>query len=117
VKLQALSDEEIVEIAKPILMDTIIGGNNKDWVQFSKNTPPEVIADPEEKADMEKQWAEDAYLSAFSENPEFLAVIRKTDCVLVLWRLTSAVTDEEYLEKLYLEEIDGKVYQAGIWTE
>ena len=33
--LMDMSDQEICEVAKPILLDTICGANNKDWVQFS----------------------------------------------------------------------------------
>lgn len=41
--LMGMSDREICEIAKPILLDTIYGANNKDWVQFSKHMPENVL--------------------------------------------------------------------------
>ena len=111
------TDSEIREFAAPILKDTIIGANNKDWQQFSKNMPLEHSSDIETKEDVERQWEEDDYLTKFSDEFEFLAVIRKPDVVVVLWKLTSTVSDEEYLERLYLEERDGVIYQVGIWTD
>jgi len=111
------SDSQIRELAEPILLDTIIGANNKDWQQFSKHMPPEHASDIESKEDVERQWEEDDYLTKFSEEFEFLAVIRKPDVVVVLWRLTTTLSDEQYLERLYLEERDGVIYQVGIWTD
>lgn len=111
------TDSQIREIAAPILKDTIIGANHKDWQQFSRNMTPEDSSDIESKEDVERQWEEDDYLTKFSDKFEFLAVIRKPDVVVVLWRLTTTVTDEEYLERLYLEERDGVIYQVGIWTD
>lgn len=111
------TDSQIRELAAPILKDTIIGANNKDWEQFSRHMPPEHASDIESKEDVERQWEEDDYLTKFSDKFEFLAVIRKTDVVVVLWRLTSTVTEEEYLERLFLEDRDGVIYQVGIWTD
>ena len=51
------------------------------------------------------------------DNPEFLGVIRKRDCVTVLWKLTTSLSDDEYLERLILEEKNEKIYQVGIWTD
>jgi len=112
-----MTDAQIRDVARPILLDTIIGANNKDWVQFSKHMPKEEASDTEIKEDVERQWDEDEYLTKFSDEAEFLAVIRKSDVVVVLWKLTSSVTDDEYLERLYLEEQDGVIYQVGIWTD
>jgi len=111
------TDSQIRELSAPILNDTIIGANNKDWLQFSRHMPPEHSSDIETREDVERQWEEDDYLTKFSDKFEFLAVIRKTDHVIVLWKLTCTVTEEEYLERLYLEDRSGVVYQIGIWTD
>jgi len=115
--LLEMTDSQIRDIAAPILRDTIIGANKKDWIQFSKNMPKEDSSNSEIRKDVERQWEEDEYLTKFSDRAEFLAVIRKSDVVVVLWKLTSTVTNDEYLERLYLEEKDGVVFQVGIWTD
>ena len=112
-----MTDSQIRELAAPILNDTIIGANNKDWIQFSKNMHKEQSSNLEIKEDVERQWEEDEYLTKFSDKAEFLGVIRKSDEVVVLWKLTSSVTKDEYLERLYLEEKDGVIFQVGIWTD
>ena len=112
-----MTDTEIRDLAAPILRDTIIGANNKDWALFSKHMPREDSCNAEIKEDVERQWEEDEYLTKFSEQATFLAVIRKSKVVVVLWKLTSTVTDDEYLERLYLEEKEGVIFQVGIWTD
>ena len=115
--LKEMSDLEICDLAKPILLDTIIGANNKDWEQFSKHMPERDASDLENKLDVERQWDEDEYLTKFTDKPEFLGVLRKNDCVVVLWKLRTSVNDDEYLERLYLEVKNNTVFQIGIWTD
>jgi len=116
-KLKEMTDEEICKIAKPILLDTIYGANNKDWVQFSKHMPEKHSSDLENREDVERQWDEDEYLTKYTDKPEFLGVIRKKECVVVLWKLRTTISDEEYLERLILEQKNKKIYQIGIWTD
>lgn len=111
------SDQEICDLAKPILLDTIYGANNKDWVQFSKRMPERHSSDLESRKDVERQWDEDEYLTKYTDTPEFLGVIRKNEYVVVLWKLRTTISDEEYLERLILEEKNSKLYQIGIWTD
>jgi len=115
--LLEMTDSQIRDLAAPILRDTIIGANNKDWIRFSKNMPEKDSSNSEIKKDVERQWEEDEYLTTFSDQAEFLGVIRKSDVIVVLWKLTSTATDNEYLERLYLEEKDGVIFQVGIWTD
>ncbi len=115
--LKDMSDQEIYEVAKPILLDTIYGANNKDWIQFSKHMPERHSSNLESKKDVERQWDEDESLTKYTDKPEFLGVIRKSDYVVVLWKLRTTINDEEYLERLILEEKKGKLYQIGIWTD
>ena len=115
--LKDMLDQEICEVAMPILLDTIYGANNKDWGQFSKHMPKRHSSDLESKKDVERQWDEDEYLTKYTDKPEFLGVIRKSDCIVVLWRLRTTINDEEYLERLILKEKSGKLYQIGIWTD
>lgn len=115
-ELVAMSDSEIQKIAEPILKDIIRGSNQMDWDLFSKHMPKK-DATAEARADVEKQWKETPFLTALSEDCEFLGVIRKSDSVLVVWKQTSTIDSEEYLEQLYLQEIDGEVKAIGTWIE
>jgi len=116
-KLLKMSDSQILEVAEPILKDIVTGSNNKDWEQFSRHMPAEDSGNPKIKASVEKQWQENEILTSLSDISEFLGVIRKQDCVLVLWKQTSSRSEDEYLEKLYLQEIDGDIRQKGTWIE
>lgn len=115
--LKDMSDQEICDVARPILLDTIYGANNKDWAQFSKHMPERHSTDLESKKDVERQWDEDEYLTKYTDKPEFLGVIRKSDCVVVLWKLRTTINDEEYLERLILNDENGRLFQIGIWTD
>ncbi len=115
--LYTLSDDDVFALAKPILLDTIIGANNKDWAQFSRHMPAEDASNAETQADVERQWEEDPYLTQFTDKPEFLGVIRKSDVIIVLWKLRCSDNNDEHLERLYLQEHEGKVVQVGIWTD
>jgi len=115
--LLEMTDQAISEVAKPILLDTIYGANNKDWVQFSRHMPENHSSDIENRKDGERQWDEDEYLTKYTDKPEFLGVIRKKEYVVVLWKLMTTTSDEEYLERLILEEKNNKIYQIGIWTD
>ena len=47
-----MSDQAIRELARPILLDTIYGANNKDWTQFSKHMPDRDSSDVESREDV-----------------------------------------------------------------
>lgn len=116
-KLLAMSDSQIHKVVKPILKDVIVGSRNKDWALFSKHMASEDSSSAEAKADVEAQWEEHEYLTSFADEFEFLGVIRKTDVVLVICKLTSTKFEDEYLEKLYLDDNDGEIVTLGIFTE
>lgn len=111
------TDSEILSIAEPILQDIISGTNAKDWKLFSKHMLTEQALDPKIRESVEKQWEESEWLTSLTTSPEFLGVIRKSDSIIVLWKQNSTKSQEEYLEKLTLVEIDGIVKEAGIWLE
>ena len=103
------SDEEILRIAEPIRVDVIEGSNNNSWEQHSRHMPESVIQNEEIKKDVERQWREVEYLSALSPEAESIGIIRKKNSVIVCWKQTSTVTEDEHLVKIQLEEIDGKI--------
>ncbi len=114
--LAKMSDADIQRIAEPILADIVNGSNTMDWALFSKHMTKQ-NATEEARANVEKQWKENKYLTSLSESPVFLGVIRKRDNVLVVWKQKSTAVEDEFLEKLYLQNINGEIKQVGIWLE
>ncbi len=111
--LSRQSDEEILKIAEPIRQDVIDGSNNNSWEQHSKHMPEEVIQNEEIRRDVKRQWREVDYLSALSREAGFIGIFRKRDSVTVCWKQTSTLSDDEYLLKIRLEEIDGRIKQVS----
>ena len=111
--LSKQSDEEILKIAEPMRQDVIDGSNNNSWTQHTKHMPETIIQNEEIRKDVERQWREVDYLSALSREAEFIAIIRKKDSVTVCWKQSSTLSDDEYLLKIRLEEIDGEIKQVS----
>ena len=116
-KLLSMSDSEILKIADPVRQDVIDGSNSKNWELHSRNFPADVIKNEDIRKDVERQWQEDESVSsprtALSRDSHYLGIIRKKDMVGVLWKQTSTKSEEEYLLKILLKEIDGEIKQAG----
>jgi len=116
-KLLDMSDAEIKDFADPIRQDVIDGSNNKDWELHSRNLPLRIIKDEDIQRDVEKQWRDDESASSprtsLARESEYLGVVRKNDIVAVLWKQTSTLSNDEYLLKILLKELDGEIKQAG----
>ena len=116
-----LSDSEILKIADPIRQDVIDGSNAKDWKLHARNLPKDVIENDKIKKDVERQWREDEEASSprrvLARESEYLAIIRKNEMLSVLWKQKSTQSDEEYLLKIILKNIDGEIKQVGAWLD
>lgn len=116
-KILNMSDSEILKIAEPIRQDVIDGSNSKDWGLHSRNLPTHIIENNVIKEDVERQWREDESASSprtsLSRESNYLGIIRKQEMVEVLWKQKSTKSDEEYLLKVVLKEIDGEIKQVG----
>lgn len=108
------SDEEILKIAGSIRQDVIDGSNNNSWEQHSRHMPERIRDDQEIRKDVERQWREIDYLSALSPQAEFMGILRKKNSVTVCWKQTSTLSDDEYLLKIRLEEIDSEIKQVEV---
>jgi hypothetical protein len=109
-----LTDQEIVQIADPIWDDIVQGANEKNWDLFSKYMPADHATD-EVRKNVEQQWENNPVLTSLSTKREFLSILRKADCVLVLWKQLSTQAEGEFLAMLYLKSLDSKVKSIGIW--
>lgn len=120
-KISSMSDSEILEIAEPVRQDVIDGSNRKDWALHARNLPAHVIENDDIKKNVEKQWREDeAALSprtSLRRESEYLGVIRKKEVISVLWKQKSTLSDEEYLLKIVLKEINSELKQVGAWLD
>lgn len=120
-KMKEMADTEIQEIAEPIRLDVIDGSNSKDWEVHSKNMPREIIEDKAIRQDVERQWSEDESAqsprTSLSRESVYMGIIRKAETVSVVWKQASTKSDDEYLLKIVLKEIDGEVKQVGAWLE
>lgn len=112
----AKSDSEILEIAEPMFDEIVKGSNEKNWELFSKNMRSKGSSkEAEIQKDVENQWEQSTLLTSLTAKREFLNILRKDDCVLVLWKQWSTKVEGEFLAMLYLTSINGEVKNTGIW--
>ena len=116
-KLLEMTDTEILEAAEPILKAVVKGCNTKDWSLYSENMPEDDKTDRKHREHVENEWKRTPYLTALSNSPEFLGVIRKASSVIVTWKQSSEISSEQYLQKIHLEEDNGRLYQTAVWFE
>ena len=112
----AKSDSEILEIAEPMWDEIVKGSNEKNWELFSKNMASKgTDKESESRKNVEEQWEADDLLTSLTPNREFLHILRKEDCVLVLWKQWSTKVKGDYLASLYLQSVNDEVKSIGIW--
>jgi hypothetical protein len=111
-----LSDDEVIKIATPILGTIIQGTNEKNWDLFTTHISDSMKTEQDRKL-IEGQWSKDEFPSNLRSEREFLCIIRKIDCVLILWKTKSKDTKEDFLEMLYLQSQDGDVKVIGTWIK
>jgi len=114
--LLTLSDEKIVEIANPILDNIIQATSEKNWLLFTKHLPESMKTDPHREI-IEKQWSSTEFPTSFSVEREFLSVLRKSDCVLVLWKMKNNNVKEDLLQMLYLQNQEDEIKVIGTWVK
>jgi len=111
-----MSESEIQKIAELILTDIVKGSNEQDWDLFSKYMLNK-DADGETREAVELKWKESQYTMSTSVGLNYLGIIRKSDHVLVLWKYKRFKHSDEFLKKLYLQEINGEIKQIGTWAD
>jgi len=106
------TNDEILRIADPILDDTIRAGNERNWDLFSKYMPKEYITE-EHRKNIEAQWSNNILLTSLTLRREFIDILRRKDCVVVLWKVWSTELEGEFVAVLSLEDQDGVVKAIG----
>jgi len=115
--LTDLSDSDTLELADPLIEDIINGSNSKDWSLFSKHQTTQSANDPENRANVEQQWEEHAFLTSLSIEREYLGVLRRDGRVIIAWKQKSTEVPGDFLATMYLEEIDGAVKETAFWLK
>jgi len=111
-----LSDEKILEIAEPILDTIIQGTSEKNWLLFTKHMPESMKIESDREI-IEKQWSNSEFTIKLSVEREFLSILRKSDCVLVLWKMKNNNIKEDLLQMLYLQNQQDEVKVIGTWVK
>ena len=110
------SDEEILEIAKPLWINLIKSSNKKDYSCFTKDFSAQMLYGASE-VELGKQWASSELLVRLSENAEFVGCLRRNNFVTVLYKQKSEKVSGEFLGRLVLGVEDNiiKIFGATIF--
>ena len=110
------TDEEIVEIAKPIWDNLVKSSNIKDYGGFTKDFSSQMLFGANE-VELGKQWANNKLLTSLSEKKEVLGCLRRNLHVTVIFKQTSNTIPGDFLGRLVLgvEDNEVKVFGATIY--
>ena len=110
------TNEEILEIADPLMDELVASSNKRDYLGFIKHFSKEMLMGANE-IEMGKQWTKNKMLSSLSVEREFLGCLRRGDYVSILYKQTSDEVPGEFLGRLVLgtEGDEIKVFGATIY--
>jgi len=110
------SDQEIIEIAKPIWHNLVRSSNIKDYGGFTKDFGTQMLFGANE-VELGKQWSNNKLLTSLSEDYEAFGCLRRDLYVTVLFKQKSKEISGEFLGRLVLgvEGDEVKVFGATIY--
>ena len=110
------SDQEIIDIAKPIWENLVKSSNIKDYGGFTKDFSSQMLFGANE-VELGKQWANNKLLTSLSNQYEVFGCLRRDLYVTVLYKQTSNNVPGEFLGRLVLgvEDDEVKVFGATIY--
>tara|TARA_B100001123_G_scaffold407431_1_gene499690 strand:- start:7 stop:357 length:351 start_codon:yes stop_codon:yes gene_type:complete len=110
------SDQEIIDIAKPIWENLINSSNIKDYGGFTRDFSSQMLFGANE-VELGKQWANNKLLTSLSSEYEVFGCLRRDLYVTVLYKQTSNAVPGEFLGRLVLgvEDDEIKVFGATIY--
>jgi hypothetical protein len=110
------SDEEIIEIAKPIWNNLVKSSNMKDYGGFTKDFGTQMLYGANE-VELGKQWSNNKLLTSLSEDYEAFGCLRRGVNITVLFKQRSKEITGEFLGRLVLgvEGDEVKVFGATIY--
>ena len=115
-KLLDKTDQEILQIAKPLWDNLIQCSNKKDYSGFTKDFSAQMLFGANE-VEIGKQWANNKLLKSLSKESNFFGCIRRNNFVTVLFKQTSETVSGEFLGRLVLgiEDEEVKIFGATIF--
>ena len=110
------SDQEIIDIAKPIWENLVKSSNIKDYGGFTKDFSSQMLFGANE-VELGKQWANNKLLPSLSDTYEVFGCLRRDLYVTVLYKQSSNTVPGEFLGRLVLgvEDDEVKVFGATIY--
>ena len=110
------SDEEIIEIAKPIWENLVNSSNMKDYGGFTRDFSTQMLFGANE-VELGKQWANNKIITNLKETFEPFGCLRRGVHVTVLIKQTNTEISGEFLGRLVLGVEDDvvKVFGATIY--
>ena len=110
------SDQEIIDIAKPIWENLVKSSNIKDYGGFTRDFSSQMLFGANE-VELGKQWSNNKLLTSLSEDYEAFGCLRRDLYVTVLFKQKSKEIPGEFLGRLVLgvEGDEVKVFGATIY--
>ena len=110
------TDEEIIQIANPILNNLIKASNQKDYGGFTRDFSSQMLYGANE-VELGKQWAGNKLLTNLSNDKKFLGCLRRNGFVTVILKQRSDKVPGDFLGRLVLgvEDDEVKVFGATIF--
>ena len=113
------SDDEIFKIADPLWIDLVKASNQQDYGSFTKNFSETMLIGAHE-VEIGKQWANNKFLSALTEDADPIGCLRRKEHVTIIYKQTSNDGEQfpgDYLGRLVLglEDEEVKVFGATIF--
>ena len=110
------SDEEIIDLAKPIWENLGKSSNIKDYGGFTRDFSSQMLYGANE-VELGKQWASNDLISSLSEDCKAFGCLKRGLYVTILYKQTSTKLPGEILGRLVLGEEDSlvKVFGATIF--
>ena len=110
------SDQDIMDIAKPIWENLVKSSNIKDYGGFTRDFSSQMLFGANE-VELGKQWACNKLLTSLSDKYEFFGCLRRDLYVTILFKQTSNTVPGEFLGRLVLgvEDDEVKVFGATIY--
>ena len=110
------SDQEIIDIAKPIWDNLVRSSNIKDYGGFTKDFSSQMLFGANE-VELGKQWANNKLLTDLSDKTDVFGCLRRDLYVTVLFKQKSNTVPGDFLGRLVLgvEDDEVKVFGATIF--
>ena len=115
-ELHEKTDEEIRQIATPIMDNLMDGANESDWKKHTLHFTEGARAGLTE-SNLLKQCESYHATHGYFENRNFLGITRHPDYVNILWSQTMTRTHGEYFANLTLVEKDNEYQVIRCWVD